>query len=141
MPNKSSALKKDFLRIIKDEVPELSYATVAFTSAKESAGLKPVLEKVLSSVENYNFRISTGVLNRIIQDAMFSKPYTSKGRAFKVYYATQVSTRPPTFVLFCNNPDLMHFSYKRYLENQIRKAHPLAGTPIRLHARSSHEKK
>jgi GTP-binding protein len=141
IPGKSSPLKKDFLKIIKDEVPELSYATVAFTSAKESAGLKPVLEKVLSSVENYNFRISTGVLNRIIQDAMFSKPYTSKGRAFKVYYATQVSTRPPTFVLFCNNPDLMHFSYKRYLENQIRKAHPLAGTPIRLHARSSHEKK
>jgi len=141
LPGKTSQLKKDFQKIIKDEIPELSYATIAFTSAKEGAGLKPVLEKVLAAMENYNFRISTGALNRVIQDAVFSKPYSSKGRAFKVYYATQVTTRPPTYVLFCNNPDLMHFSYKRYLENQIRKAHPLPGTPIRLFARSSHEKK
>jgi GTP-binding protein len=141
LPGKTSLLKKDFQRIIRDEMPELSYATIAFTSAKEGAGMKPVLEKVLSAMENYNFRMSTGVLNRVVQDAAFSKPYSSKGRAFKIYYATQVSTRPPTYVLFCNNPDIMHFSYKRYLENQIRAAHPLPGTPIRLFARSSHESK
>lgn len=141
LPNKMSQLKKDFTKILRDQVPELSYAPLAFTSAKEGAGMRPVLDAVLMAVENYNFRISTGALNRLIQDAVFEKPYSSKGRAFKVYYCTQVSTRPPTFVLFCNNPDLLHFSYKRYLENQIRKAYPLPGTPIRLNAKSSHEPK
>jgi GTP-binding protein len=140
-PNKSSTIKKDFTKILRDQVPELSYAPMVFTSAKESAGMKPVLDAVLAALENYSFRISTGALNRLIQDAVFERPYSSKGRAFKVYYATQVSTRPPTFVLFCNDPELMHFSYKRYLENKIRKAHPLVGTPIRTFARSSHEKK
>lgn len=141
LPNKNSTLKKDFLKIIRDQVPELSYAPACFTSAKESAGLKPVLDKVLTALDSYSFRISTGALNRLIQDAVYARPYSSKGKAFKVYYVTQVSTRPPTFVLFCNDPDLMHFSYKRYLENQIRKVHALPGTPIRIFARSSHEKK
>lgn len=140
-PGKSSPIKKDFLRILRDQVPELSYAIPSFTSAKESAGLKPVLDKVLIALESYSFRISTGALNRLIQDAMFERPYSSKGRALKVYYSTQASTRPPTFVLFCNDPDLLHFSYQRYLLNQIRKAHPLPGTPIRIFARSSHERK
>jgi GTP-binding protein len=140
-PRKNSQIKKDFTKILRNEVPELSYAPLAFTSAKESAGLKPVLDAVLGAMENYSFRVSTGTLNRLIQDAVFARPYSSKGRAFKVYYVTQVTTKPPTFVLFCNDPELMHFSYKRYLENQIRKAYPLVGTPIRLFARSSHERK
>lgn len=140
-PNKNSPIKKDFLRILHDELPELSYAPAKFTSAKENAGLEPVLDTVLDALESYSFRISTGQLNRIIQDAMYERPYSSKGKAFKVYYATQVGTRPPSFMLFCNDPDLMHFSYKRYLENQIRKHFPLIGTPIRLNAKSSHEKK
>ena len=141
LPGKKSALKKDFMKIIRDQVPELSYAPITFTSAKLSAGLKPVLDTVLKSVENYNFRISTGELNRIIQDAIFERPYSSKGKPFKVYYVTQVGTRPPTFVLFCNDPDLLHFSYKRYLENQMRETYALPGTPIRLNARTSHERK
>lgn len=140
-PRVKSQLKKDFVKILRDQLPELSYGQYAFTSAKLSAGLEPVLRTVLKAIENYNFRTSTGVLNRLIHDAMFQKPHSSKGRAFKVYYATQVSTRPPTFVLFCNNPDYMHFSYKRYLENKIRAAFPLEGTPIRVIARSSHERK
>jgi len=141
MINTKSPAKKEFIKVLRDEVPELAYAPIVFTSAKEGLGLEPVLRTVLSSLENYNFRISTGTLNRLIQDATFARPYSSKGRAFKVYYTTQVSTRPPSFVLFCNDPDLMHFSYKRYLENQIRKHYPLDGTPIRLNARSSHERK
>jgi GTP-binding protein len=139
--NTKSPIKKDFVKIIRDQVPELAYAPIVFTSALEGLGLEPVLRTVLAVLENYTFRISTGALNRLIQEAMFRRPYSSKGKAFKVYYATQVSTRPPSFVLFCNDPDLMHFSYKRYLENQIRKHHPLEGTPIRLTARSSHERK
>jgi len=139
--NTKSAPKKDFVRILRDQVPELGYAPVVFTSAIESLGLQPVLRTVLKVLENYSFRLSTGVFNRLIEEAMYRRPYSSKGKAFKVYYATQVGTRPPHFILFCNDPDLMHFSYKRYLENQIRRQYPLEGTPIRLTARSSHERK
>lgn len=141
MVNTKSPVKKHMIQTLRDQIPELSYAPIVFTSALAGLGLEPALKTVLSSLENYAFRISTGALNRLIQDAMYRRPYSSKGRAFKVYYATQVSTQPPTFVLFCNNPDYMHFSYERYLENQIRKAHPLPGTPIRIFARSSHERK
>ncbi|MCB8932416.1 MAG: ribosome biogenesis GTPase Der [Fimbriimonadaceae bacterium] len=139
-PKKASLHKKDFLRILRDEVPELSYAPACFTSAKEGAGLEPVLDTVLKAMEGYNLRISTGQLNRIIQDAVFERPYSSKGRPLKIYYATQVSSRPPSFAIFCNNPDLMHFSYQRYLENKIRKAYPMEGTPIRVSVRTSHKK-
>jgi len=140
LPHKRTALKKDFIKIIRDQLPELSYAPITFTSAKLSAGLKPVLDTVLTAVENYNFRISTGELNRIIQDAIFERPYSSKGKPLKIYYTTQVSTRPPTFILFCNDPDLLHFSYKRYFENNLREAYPLPGTPLRVVARTSHER-
>jgi GTP-binding protein len=139
-PRKSSPEKKAFVKQLRDEHPEIAYASICFTSAKVGAGLEPVLDKVLQAVDSWNMRISTGQLNRLIQDAMFARPYTSKGKIFKVYYATQVSARPPTFVLFCNDPEIMHFSYKRYLENQIRKAYPMEGTPIRVKARSSHNK-
>lgn len=140
-PKKPSQLKKDFVKIFRDQVPELAYAPVVFTSAKESAGLEPALDMVLSALESYNFRISTGQLNRLIQDAIFDRPHITHGRQFKVYYSTQVSTAPPTFVLFCNDPELMHFSYQRYLLNKIRGLFPLQGTPIRLFARSSHKDK
>lgn len=141
LTNSKSPLKKDMIKTLRDQIPELSYAPIVFTSAIEGLGLEPVLRTALAALENYSFRISTGALNRLIQDAMFRRPYSSKGRAFKVYYSTQISTRPPTFVLFCNNPDFMHFSYQRYLENQLREKHPLQGTPIRIFTRSSHERK
>ncbi len=137
LPRQMSPEKKRLIKIIRNETPEWEYAQIAFTSAKESAGLDPVLDAVHAAVENWNFRISTGQLNRLIQEAMFARPYTSKGKQLRVYYSTQASTRPPTFVLFCNDPELMHFSYKRYLENQIRKVYPLPGTPIRIVTRSS----
>jgi len=141
LTNTKSPLKKEMIKTLRDQIPELSYAPIVFTSAIEGLGLEPVLRTALAALENYSFRISTGALNRLIQDAMFRRPYSSKGRVFKVYYSTQISTRPPTFVLFCNNPDFMHFSYQRYLENQIRDKHPLQGTPIRIFTRSSHERK
>lgn len=137
LPRQKSPIKKDMIRIIRDEAPEMDYAQICFTSAAESAGLEPVLDTVLQAVENWSFRISTGQLNRLIQDATYERPYTSKGKALRIYYATQASTRPPTFVLFCNDPDLMHFSYKRYLENRLRKIYPLPGTPVRIICRSS----
>lgn len=139
-PRKRSQEKKDFTKIIRDEFPELSYAPICFTSAKESAGLPQILDRVKSALESWNWRISTGQLNKLIHDAMFERPYTSKGRPFKVYYCTQVGTRPPAIALFCNDPELLHFSYQRYLENRIRKEYPLVGTPLRLFARASKKK-
>jgi GTP-binding protein len=139
-PRKRSPIKKDFERILRDEVPELAYAPLCFTSAKKSAGLEPALDLVLAALESYSFRISTGQLNRLIQDALYERPYSTKGRNIKIYYATQVSTRPPTFALFCNEPELVHFSYQRYLMNRIRAVYPLMGTPIRLLLKSSHKR-
>ena len=78
-------------------------------------------------------RISTGTLNDIVSEAvMMTEPPSDKGRRLKIYYATQVSIKPPTFVLFVNDPEIMHFSYKRYLENYLRKSFGLTATPIRL---------
>ena len=138
-PRQKSDEKKALEKVIRDEQPEIKYAQIAFTSAQEGAGLEPILDAARNAVEQWSFRIGTGALNKLIQEAAFSRPYTSKGRTLKIYYATQVSARPPTFLLFCNDPELMHFSYKRYLENQIRKAYPLPGTPIRIFVRSSHK--
>jgi len=139
-PKVKTPLKKDLIKIIRNEFPEIAYARIGFTSAKESAGLEPVLDEVLSAVESYNFRIATGPLNRLIQDAVYARPYTSKGKALKIYYSTQVSTRPPTFAIFVNDRDLVHFSYQRYLMNQIRDKYPMEGTPIRMVIKSSHER-
>lgn len=139
-PRSKSQIKKDFIKIIRDQTPELSYALICFTSAKESAGLEPVLDAVLEALESYSFRLSTGQLNKLIGDATFARPYSTKGRALKIYYSTQVSTRPPSFTLFCNDPEIMHFSYQRYLQNKIREKYPLQGSPIRLLLRSSHKR-
>lgn len=139
-PRKRSMIKDDLLRIIHNELPEIGYARAVFTSAKESAGLEPCLDMVLQALDNYSFRIATGPLNRLIQEATYVKPLSRKGRQLKIYYATQVQTRPPTFALFCNEPDLVHFSYLRYLENKLREVYPLPGTQLRLLVRSSHKK-
>ena len=136
---KPSLLQKDFVRIMRDELPELTYASVVFTSATENFGLTPVLDSALNALENYSMRIPTGPLNRLIGDAAYARPYTTHGKALKIYYATQGSTRPPTFSLFCNDPELMHFSYQRYIVNKIREAYPMPGTPIRLILKASHK--
>ena len=86
-------------------------------------------------------RIPTAVLNQVINEAIaIVQPPTDKGKRLKIFYGTQVSTRPPTFVLFVNNKELFHFSYERYLVNQIRKEFGLEGTPVRIIAREKHEK-
>lgn len=137
---KSSIEKKEFTRGVRNELPEMGYAPIRFTSALEESGMDGVMKAVFRAVENWNFRVQTGRINRLIQDAQFDKPLTRKGQSFKVKYVTQPETRPPTFVMFCNNPELMHFSYQRYLENQIRKEFVLEGTPIRMVARKSSDR-
>lgn len=134
---KNSPIKRDFLRSLQAEMPESGYAIVRFTSALESSGLDGVMNAVKKAVESWNVRIPTGELNRIVQDAVFEKPLVRKGKPAKVYYAAQPETRPPTVLLFVNDPDLFHFSYLRYIENRIRRAHPLEGSPLRVEARRS----
>lgn len=132
-----SAIKKDFERIVRDQLPEIGYAPVVFSSAQEVTGMRQALDAVLTALESWSFRIPTGQLNRLIQDAAFAKPYSRKGKILKIYYATQATTRPPTIVLFVNDPELVHFSYLRYLENQLRKTFRLPGTALRLIVRAS----
>ena len=139
-PTKRSLQKKEFTKGLRDEFPSLAFAPLCFTSAASETGLEAALETCIEAVDNYNFRISTGALNRIVRDAVFERPYSTKGRPLRIYYATQTSTAPPRFLLFCNNPTLVHFSYKRYLENRIRKEFPMEGTPIFIDFRSSHPK-
>lgn len=134
--NQLTPAKKEFLRQLGNEIPETRYANARFTSAKEEKGLEKLLDEVLVAVESWNFRLGTGQLNKLINDAAFARPYTSKGKQLKIYYVTQVAARPPTFILFVNDLDLAHFSYLRYLENCLRKVYPLPGTPIRMIARA-----
>lgn len=134
---RNTPVKKDFKRRLQDELPEMGYAIVMFTSAKESSGMEGVMKAAGRATVNGAFRISTGVLNRVVQEAVFDKPLNRKGRALRVYYCTQPQAHPPTFVLFCNDADLVHFSYQRYIENVLRKQFPLEGTPIQVVCRSS----
>ncbi len=139
-PRQRSLPKKEFAQILRDEFPELSYAPIAYTSATHSTGLEAALDTCNEALESYNFRISTASLNTILRDAVYERPYSSKGKPFRVYYATQTSTAPPSFLIFCNDPKRVHFSYARYLENSIRGAYPMEGTPIFLKFKSSHER-
>ena len=99
-----------------------------------------ILPKVHEVAEQHSMRIQTPVLNDLIQEAItVTPPPSDKGRRLKISYSTQVSVKPPTFVLFVNDVELMHFSYRRHLENKIREAFPFEGTPIRILVRNKSE--
>ena len=126
---------------LRDEMPYVSYASVAFCSALKGTGIGAFVETALSAAEGHAMRVPTGELNRLIRDAVDEHPLSSHGRSLKVRYVTMASVKPPTIILFVNDPELMHFSYKRYLENQIRKVYAFEGTPIRLFARKADDKR
>lgn len=137
--NKWDLLKKetntmrDFEAEIRDEFQYLDYAPIIFVSAatKQRLNQLPALIKEVSM--NQNMRIPSALLNDVIMDAVAINPTpTDKGKRLKIFYATQVAVKPPTFVIFVNEEELMHFSYARFLENQIRKAFTFEGTPIRI---------
>ena len=130
-------LMQDFSRQVQAWLPEISYAPVVFVSSLQRRGIDPLLETAVAAAEQHAFRFQTAELNRIFEEATWERPLSRKGKPLKVYYATQVSTRPPTIVLFVNDPELMHFSYLAYLQNQIRARVLLTGTPIRLLVRES----
>ncbi|MGL6063539.1 MAG: ribosome biogenesis GTPase Der [Fusobacteriaceae bacterium] len=113
------------------ELPFLSYAPIEFVSALTGQRTSKLLELSDTVFAEYTKRISTGLLNTVIKDAvMMNTPPTRKGRLIKINYATQISSAPPRFILFCNYPDLVHFSYSRYIENKLREAFGFEGSPI-----------
>ncbi len=119
----------------------MSYAPIIFISAKTGQRIDRLLELIKYVNEQNSMRISTGMLNDVLADATARvQPPTDKGRRLKIFYITQASTRPPTFVCFCNRADLFHFSYQRYLENQIRSTFGLEGTPVRFVIRERGDK-
>jgi GTP-binding protein len=137
--NKWDAVEKDdktmneFTEKIRNQFLFLSYAPVVFVSALKKQRIHLLFDKIKEVYANYHRRVPTNVINDIIMDAtIMNQAPIFNGDRIKIYYATQVETVPPTFVLFCNNPSFMHFSYERYLENQLRAAIDFEGTPIRI---------
>ncbi len=125
--------EKEFREKIASGMKFLDYASIAFISAKTGRGIDNLLTYVCKAHESYNRRVPTGLLNNLIRDAQAYNPTPdfNHGR-LKIYYASQVAVEPPTFVMFCNNPEHAHFSYTRYLENQLREAFDFSGSPIKI---------
>lgn len=137
--NKWDAVEKDtntmeqFRKKILSDLKFMSYAPVLFLSALTGQRVNTVLAAVKAAYEQYSRRIPTGVLNEALADAQASlQPPGLRRRRLKIYYATQQSACPPTFVFFVNSEELMHFAYERYLENHLRKSFGFEGTPIRF---------
>lgn len=128
--------QKKFIDNLRMQAKFLSFAPAMTISARTGLRTHKIFDMVESIYKEYSHRINTGLLNRIIEDAVFrSEPPLHKGKRLKFYYATQVSVKPPTIVCFVNYPDAVHFSYKRYLLNQIREVAELEKTPINLYFR------
>lgn len=139
--DKETGTMEKFTQKVRNDLKFLDYAPVLYISAKTGQRVNRVLEAVRAAYRNSSSRITTGVLNDALHDAMsVTPPPSENGRRLRIYYATQQSTQPPTFILFVNDKDLMHFSYERYLENHFRKTFPLEGTPIRIWIRARKEK-
>jgi len=133
---KDDKTMKNFETKIRDHFLFMTYAPIVFLSAKTKQRLQKLLPVVQHVAQQHALRVPTHVLNDVVSDAVASNaPPTDKGRRLRINYATQVATKPPTFVVFANDPDLMHFSYERYLENKIRGAFNFEGTPIRIFTR------
>ncbi|MBR0025863.1 MAG: ribosome biogenesis GTPase Der [Clostridia bacterium] len=137
--NKWDLIEKDthtmdqFKKKLVADLAFMSYVPMIFISAKTGQRVGKVLEMGKFALAQNSMRITTGTLNDVVSEAItMTEPPSDKGRRLKIYYATQVATRPPTFVLFVNEPEIMHFSYKRYLENFLRKSFGLTATPIKL---------
>lgn len=125
--------KEKFLDIIKEKFSFMDYSPVLFVSALVGTGLSSIMTKVDEVFENASRRISTGILNDIVHDAILNfEPPSKAGRKAKIMFATQPSTNPPKFVFFCKDPELINFSYQRYLENRLREKVDFTGTPVEL---------
>ena len=133
---------KKYTDKIRSVLSFLSYAEIIFISAQTGQRLVKLYDEIDLVSANQNMRIQTGVLNEIISEAcVMQQPPSDKGHMLKIMYATQVAVKPPTFVLFVNTKELMHFSYLRYLENRIRDAFGFRGTPLKFIVRERGEDK
>lgn len=138
---KTTGTLEKYKKEVYNKLSYLSYAPVIFISAKTGQRVDKLFEMINNVAKQNALRVSTSVLNQVINEAIaIVQPPTDKGRRLKIFYGTQVSTKPPTFVIFVNNKELFHFSYQRYLVNQIRKEFGLEGTPVRIIAREKNEK-
>lgn len=130
---KDSYTMKEFESHIRNEFQYLSYAPIVFVSAKTHQRLNELPKLIRRVDENHSKRVSSAVLNDVIMDAIAHNPTpTDNGKRLRIYYAAQVAVKPPTFVIFVNDPELMHFSYERFLENQLRAVFDFEGTPLHL---------
>lgn len=141
--NKWDAIEKDektmnfYTQQIREHFLFLDYAPIVFVSAKTKQRVHQILPVIQRVSENHAMRIQSSILNEVIEDAVARNPAPAdKGRRLRIYYATQVAIKPPTFVVFVNDPELMHFSYERFLENRIRETFDFEGTPLRLITRA-----
>ena len=144
--NKWDAIEKDdktiykFTKEIREKLSYMPYAELMFVSAKTGQRLPKLFETIDAVIENHSLRIATGVLNEIMAEAVaLNQPPSDKGKRLKLFYITQVSVKPPTFVIFVNDKELMHFSYTRYIENKIREAFGFSGTPLKFIIRERKE--
>ena len=145
--NKWDAIEKDdktmyeFEKNIRNTLSYMPYAEIMYVSAMTGQRLSKLYEMIDMVMENQTLRIATGVLNEIMTEAVaMQQPPSDKGKRLKLYYITQVSVKPPTFVIFVNDKELMHFSYTRYLENKIREAFGFRGTSLKFFIRERKEK-
>lgn len=145
--NKWDAVEKDnhsvkeYTNRIRNVLSFMPYVEILFISAKTGQRLPKLFDVLEVVIQNHQLRIATGVLNDILTEAVaMQQPPSDKGRRLKIYYMTQVSVKPPTFVLFVNDKKLMHFSYTRYLENKLREAFGFGGTSLKFYIRERKEK-
>ena len=139
---KNNDTVKEHTQDIRDVLSFMPYAEILFISAKSGQRLHKIFETIDVVIENNSMRVATGVLNEIVAEAVaMQQPPTDKGKRLKIYYVTQVSVKPPTFVVFVNDKNLMHFSYTRYLENRIRDTFGFKGTALKFITRERKEDK
>ena len=126
---------------IRQTLAYMPYAEIMYVSAATGQRLNKLYEMIDVVMENQTLRVATGVLNEIMAEAVaMQQPPSDKGKRLKLYYITQVAVKPPTFVIFVNDKELMHFSYTRYLENKIREAFGFKGTSLKFFIRERKEK-
>lgn len=139
-PDKTVMSTEEFTKNIRHELIFMPYANVVYVSALTQQRISRLPEIIKDAAEANAMRIATSVLNQVVTDAVaMNQPPMEKGKRLKILYTTQVKVKPPTFVIFCNEPEIMHFSYQRYLENQLREAFGFKGTPINIIVRGKNE--
>ena len=132
---------KEYTKKIRNILSFMPYAEIIFISAETGQRIPRLFDELEIIIQNHSLRIATGVLNEILAEAVaMQQPPSDKGRRLKIFYITQVSVKPPAFVIFVNDKKLMHFSYTRYIENKIREAFGFAGTPLKFIIREKKEK-